>query len=247
MLTATNAGNGRGLAGFSDSWQGVYGHSNENAGIVGESLNFDGVYGVSQSATHAAVSAHNDGFGGFGVWAAGGDVANGTAAIHGGSAKGNAVEGISAKNTASGVYGQNDATGYGVAGRATNGTGVLADSANGWALKASGNATQSRAGSGFVKAMAFIDPFNSADPIRQCFNSQLPPSQATSGDCDIIYTKISTGYYNFDFGFQVNDRFVSVTPARYLSEMTVLPTGTNTQWDVVTSGPSDNRFFIFVY
>src|SRR5207253_368504 len=93
VLTATNTGNGRGLAGFSDSWQGVYGHSNSNAGVVGESTNFDGVYGVSLTATHAAVSAHNDVFGGFGLWAAGGDVANGTAAVHGQSANGNGVEG----------------------------------------------------------------------------------------------------------------------------------------------------------
>jgi hypothetical protein len=146
------------------------------------------------------------------------------------------------------VYGQDDnANSYGVAGHSNNGAALVGDSPNGWAVQSLGNATQSRAGGGFVKAMAFIDPFNTTDPIRQCFNSQLPPSQATKGDCDIIYTKLGTGYYNFDFGFQANDRFVSVTPARYVSEMTVLPTGTNTQWDVVTSGPSDNRFFIFVY
>jgi hypothetical protein len=56
----------RGVAGFSDSWQGVYGHSNGNAGVVGESTNFDGVYGVSHSAA-AAVSGHNNG-GGYAFW-----------------------------------------------------------------------------------------------------------------------------------------------------------------------------------
>jgi hypothetical protein len=61
-----SSSSGRGVAGFSDSWQGVYGHSNSNAGVVGESTDFDGVYGVSHSAG-AAVSGHNNG-GGYAFW-----------------------------------------------------------------------------------------------------------------------------------------------------------------------------------
>jgi hypothetical protein len=34
-------------------------------------------------------------------------------------------------------------------------------------MQALGNASQTRVGGGFVKAMAFIDPFNSADHIGQ--------------------------------------------------------------------------------
>jgi hypothetical protein len=48
-----------------------------------------------------------------------------------------------------------------------------------------------------------------ADPIRQCFNSQLPPSQATSGSCGITLSRIAAGIYALDLGFQVTDRFVS--------------------------------------
>src|SRR3954452_18438892 len=148
-VTNTATSGGRAIQGTANTGQGVYGYSSQNAGLVGESLNFDGVYGVSHSATHSAVSAHNEAWGGYGLWAAGGSVANHTAAVHGQSNAGNAVEGISGKNTASGVYGENDSTGYGVAGRSTNGTAVLGDSSKGWAFDASGSATQSRTGGGF--------------------------------------------------------------------------------------------------
>src|SRR5438045_3127282 len=82
----------------------------------------------------------------------------------------------------SAVYGQdNRAQSYGVAGPSDNGVAVVGDSSAGWAMQALGNTTQTRLAGGFVKAMAFIDPFNSTDHIGQCFNSQLPPSQASSG------------------------------------------------------------------
>jgi hypothetical protein len=63
-----------------------------------------------------------------------------------GTGSGNGVIGESEGNTSSGVYGQNDNAGYGVAGRAANGTGVLADSANGTALNVSGVLVASRSG-----------------------------------------------------------------------------------------------------
>src|SRR5215216_5624356 len=149
--------------------------------------------------------------GGFGVWASGGGASKNKAAIHGQSGAGNAVEGISGKDIASGVYGQNNSAGFGVAGRSANGTGVMGDSANGWAMQAFGNASQTRGQSGFVKAMAYVNPFHTADPIKQCFDSQLPPAQATSGDCGITYGHPGNGTYTLDFPFQVDDRFLSVT------------------------------------
>ncbi len=48
-----------------------------------------------------------------------------------GSGSTNGVEGRSSNNIASGVYGQNDGTGYGVAWRSGNGTGVLGDTVGG--------------------------------------------------------------------------------------------------------------------
>jgi hypothetical protein len=50
---------GRGVAGFSDTFQGVFGHSNTQAGVVGESDRFDGVFGVSHNPSTPGVSGHN--------------------------------------------------------------------------------------------------------------------------------------------------------------------------------------------
>jgi hypothetical protein len=187
-----------------------------------------------------------------GVWASGGSVANNAAAVHGQSTAGNGVEGISGKNTASGVYGQNDSTGFGVAGRSTNGTGVLGDSSSGWAFNAFGNATQSRAKGGFVKAMALVSP-GGVDPIRQCFNSQLPPGQATSGDCGITYSSSGAGAYNLDFGFRVDDRFASLTPRDDRVFVSAAPTAVPSNkfevstYNYFTGGFTYNPFYIIVY
>jgi len=145
--------------------------------------------------------------GGNGVLATGGSVAKNASAVNGNSTAGNGVQGISGANSASGVYGQNNSSGYGVAGRSANGTGVLGDSSAGWAFNASGNATQSRNKGGFVKAMAYVDPGVTPHIVR-CFNSQLPASQATSGTCGITYSSTQAGVYTMDFGFQVSDRFM---------------------------------------
>jgi hypothetical protein len=152
---------------------------------------------------------------GTGVWASGGSHADNTAAVHGESANGNAVEGFSTADPASGLYGQdNNANSYGVAGHSDNGVAVVGDSSNGWAVQALGNTAQTRAANGFVKAMAFIDPVGGGDAIHQCFNSQLPPSQATDLNCGISYTpgNGTVGAHDvIGFGFKVNDRFVSAT------------------------------------
>jgi hypothetical protein len=73
VLGESQAGDGvvgrgrRGVVGESKEFQGVFGHSDENAGVVGESTGFDGIFGISHSAEHAGVSGHNDqgGFAGF--------------------------------------------------------------------------------------------------------------------------------------------------------------------------------------
>ena len=68
------------------------------------------------------------------------------------NAGGNGVAGSTNSAAASGVYGQNDGTGYGVAGRAANGIGVLAESANGSALMVEGALVLSRSGRTTVPA-----------------------------------------------------------------------------------------------
>jgi hypothetical protein len=195
------------------------------------------------------------GAGGYGVWASGGDASQNKAAIHGQSSAGNAVEGISGRNIASGVYGQNNSTGFGVAGHSTNGTAVMGDTSTGWAMQAIGPVNQTRGDGGFVKAMAFIDPVQD-DPIRQCFNSQLPPAQSESGDCGLTWSQASDPSDASDsivnFGFYLGDRVASVTPVRHgldpYYDTVSSPNSTSFQVRSVTpSGRCACPFYIVVY
>jgi len=227
-----------GVFGDSTNATGVHGKSS-TTGVFGQSVSGDGVTGLSHSALDAGVDAGNpgdlalmgkatgNGTGLRGVSVAGSGVRGITGsgrAVVGQSDKVAAV--IGSSGTATGVAGQtHSGQGFGgraigVSGSASGGAGVYGEGTigvagtglqGGPAFAAFGNATQNRSSGGFVKAMAYIDPFD-ADPIRQCFNSQLPPDQATSGDCGLTYTHAALGDDVIDFGFAVYDRPVSVTP-----------------------------------
>jgi hypothetical protein len=56
----------RGVVGESDTFQGVYGHSRDNAGVVGESQQFHALFGISHGSNNGGVIGINDA-GGFGV------------------------------------------------------------------------------------------------------------------------------------------------------------------------------------
>jgi hypothetical protein len=91
VLGTTDSGTG--VHGLSSSFTGVEGSSVSGVGVAGESTSGDGVAGGSESA-------------------------NG---VHGQSSSGNGVYGVSFSPTASGVYGETDHRGYGVAGRTNAG------------------------------------------------------------------------------------------------------------------------------
>jgi hypothetical protein len=258
-VTSTASSGGRAIQGTSAHGQGVYGHSDSNAGVVGDSSTFNGVFGTSNDTDSAGVSGHAAG-GGYGVFASGGNRLFNTAAIHGESAAGNAIEGFTTGSPASGVYGQNNnANSYGVAGHSNNGVAVVGDSSSGWAMQALGHATQSRTKGGFVKAMAYVNPDTfPSDPIRQCFNSQRAPTLATSGNCGISINTLATGVYKIDFGFQVSDRFVSVSGAGFNDHITtvaskaIAPSLTDNQlivrsYSVGTNNFETGIFYIAVY
>jgi hypothetical protein len=149
---------GRGLAGYSDTWQGVYGFSKSNAGLVGESNGFDAVFGISHSATNSGVAGFNDrrgagvsgtssngdgvvgrsttgrGLSGFsdtyqGVFGFSRDQAG----VVGESTRFDAVFGISHSATNSGVAGFNDQGGAGISGSSDKGIGVHGRSVSGYA------------------------------------------------------------------------------------------------------------------
>ena len=106
------------------------------------------------------------------------------------------------------VYGNaTGAGGWGVIGSATGagGIGVYGQGASGAAVHAEGNATQSRDNGGFVKALAYIDPFlPAAQYVVRSYNSQPGAS--------ITVERQNYGQYTIDFGFNVQDRFLSLTP-----------------------------------
>jgi len=222
--------------------------------ILGKSNTAGAPTQLSSGTTGSALKVTNSN-GGNGVSASGGSVAKNAAALNGTSSAGNGVQGISGKSSASGVYGQNNSTGFGVAGRSPNGTGIMGDSSGGWAVQAFGNASQARAGNGFAKAMAYVDPRDHpSDPIQRCFNSQLPPSQATSGNCGITIRGGSPGIRILDFGFRVDDRFplISAFYGQVIASARPFPTESPNELFVSTYDHSagqlaNSPFYIVVY
>jgi hypothetical protein len=155
----TNAGNPANTGVFGEGPTGVHG-TGSSIGVQG-----NGNTGVAGIGSGYGVYAHSTG-GSPGLYALsdGGDGAVGLGSRHGvygtGSSNGVRGDGVGAgangvygdTNNAggSGVYGQNDGAGFGVAGRAVNGTGVLADSANGTALQVTGRTKFSTSGTAVI-------------------------------------------------------------------------------------------------
>jgi hypothetical protein len=155
-----------GVAGSSGSQAGVYGSSSSGAGVIGQSVSSDGVSGSSTSANGVSgyssydvgVYGHTDSGGGYGVF---GDSINNSAGVCGVSYSGAGVigyvgtravqPGVSAET---GVWGIAEASAQSVAvrGSSDSGTGVLAESNSGAALKVSGKAQFSRSGRKTISA-----------------------------------------------------------------------------------------------
>jgi len=198
----------------------VYGESNTSRGVWGKSTGSSyGVYGESVNGIGTqGVSTTSIGVGGISI---------SSIAVSGTSTSGTGVYGeSSAVNTAAqaGVYGKGlGSGGVGVTGEANvaNAVGVLGvtSSASGFALYArntssgfglysENNVAQNRDKSGFVKAMVFV---NQDGTIARCYNGI---TGASTGNCGFSITKSNflAGDYVIDFGFKVDDRFLSVTP-----------------------------------
>jgi hypothetical protein len=112
--------------------------------------------------------------------------------VYGETTMGNAVYGLSHRAEFAAVAGQNDQGGY--------------------AMYADGNTGQARDKGGWVKAMAYI---NTDRSMIRCFNSTLAGSAATTVPCGFKPGGVvGEGFNPIDFGFRVDDRFISVTPTR---------------------------------
>jgi hypothetical protein len=138
----------RGVVGISDSYQGVYGKSVDNAGIVGESDKLHGIFGVCHNPNGAGVYGTNDttGFGLQGVCSKGRGVTGASDSgpgIYGESKSASGGEGWSGSGyglagqsqTSAGIRGTSQ-NGTGTEGWSTNGVGVFATSQNSTALLA---------------------------------------------------------------------------------------------------------------
>ena len=206
-VNGTNLGTGPGVSGVSSGsgQPGVRGvNAEENGiGVRGEANapSSVGVYGKSDANTGVYGQSTN----GSGVW---GQTASTTRpGVRGVSTASNGIGVRGEANAAGsvGVWGQSNAN-TGVYGLSTDGIGVWGQSTNGAAMRADGKAVQARDQGGWVKAMVYI---NYDGSIVRCYNGV---TGASDGGCGFTVTKFTRGGYGVDFGVQVNDRFIIVTP-----------------------------------
>jgi hypothetical protein len=115
--------------------------------------------------------------------------------------------GIWGKSPAYGVYGESP-SGIAVAGVSPSGYGVFGSSQYGFAMYAGSDAKQVRASGGWIKAMAYV----AGTTISRCYNSQAGSASAASTPPCGFTSSGAGNLWTVTFGFQVNDRFISVTP-----------------------------------
>jgi hypothetical protein len=206
LFTAVKGGT-TGVFASSDTGTGVFGSG--GIGVLGDSSNGDGVHGINGAGASGVAGINNgSGQGIYGV--AAGSTGQG---VHGesfgtGASNGfgpDGVDGITHSAAGSGVAGVNDAPG---------GTGVYGVSTNGgYGFVTPSNVQQDRGAGGWVKAMVFVDPFTqNGTAITRCYNSQASGSTVSTPPCGFSITHEQQGEDLIDFGFQVNDRFVSASP-----------------------------------
>ena len=107
-----------------------------------------------------------------------------------------------------------------------------------------GNVVQDRGSNGLVKAMAFVDGSNT---IVRCYNSTLTGSAATTPPCG-FQNLMASGNRQIDFGFQVDDRFVSVTANQVAgSTASFLIAGGVPTSLIIPTTPSNAPFMIVVH
>jgi hypothetical protein len=237
-----NTGGGKGVFGASASGQGVAGQTTSGSGVVGQSSTGNGVYGATKgtSGQSGAAGVWGDTHDYYGVWgtSVAGDGVHGNSSsasgVYGLSVAGAGAWGESAgydgvhghtsnaNGNTSGVAGFGDGnnngtfgisgSGNGVYGTSTSGNGVFGHSNSGYGMATDGSVSQPAYQSGWVKAMALVNFDGTNYYIDECFNSQLPASQASVPPCGISLPFFQTGQFYIDFGFDISHRFPHVQP-----------------------------------
>jgi hypothetical protein len=77
-------------------------------------------------------------------------------------------------------------------------------------LHVAGNAAQDRDKGGMIKALLYV---SGNGTIQRCYNGTTGTS---TGNCGFSVTQLSSGNYEVNFGFQITDRFISVTTSSSL-------------------------------
>jgi hypothetical protein len=106
--------------------------------------------------------------------------------------------------------------------------------------------------------MAFVDPFASGGiAVTRCFNSQQTGAAVSTPPCGITINHIGQGINLLDFGFQVTDRFVSITGAAnplyvtsnfsYCTDCTSANQVETDTAQVNTAQNADAQFTIFIF
>jgi hypothetical protein len=197
-----------GSAKVSDSFISQYSAGIQIAGneIVGGTILAVAPISAGSTTTTAAVTGTNDvnGFGVYGTSLGAAGIWGESFATTGGIEDG--VHGVAHSPGSSGVAGVNGAGGIGVYG--TGGTGVFGTGSN-FGFSTDSNVQQARTAGGWAKAMMFYNGFNGS--IVSCFNSTLSGAAASTPPCGFNSDKTGKGDYIIDFGFQVDDRFLSLT------------------------------------
>jgi trimeric autotransporter adhesin len=158
------------------------------------------------------------------------------------SANGRGVFGLAPGASGVGVIGETTgSTGIGVTGKTLNG--------QGWAFSATGNAQQDRGSGGWAKALVTVNGGSPPYTILRCFNSTLPGSIASVPPCGFNLLEQQYAVFNIDFGFEVDDRFWSVSAEGYfvggdngaiIANAYAAPAGFKTMLQVATYTDSGN-------
>ena len=141
---------------------------------------------------------------------------------------------------------------------------------SGFGIAADNNAWQARGAGGWVKAMAYVDPFVPGGiAITSCYNSQATGAAVTTPPCGITLLDHAQGANLVDFGFQVSDRFIQLTARATVQSVNAGATAVsafmtfdvgeqananqvwvqtiNTNGQGGPNGSVDTPFYIFVY
>jgi hypothetical protein len=120
----------------------------------------------------------------------------------------------------------------------------------GMVITDNGHITQARDKGGLVKAMIYVDPFLPASQyIVRCYNGV---TSSSTGNCGFSMVRDGTGIYRINFGFQINDRFFSLSLNQSGATGSVNVNATNeivivTHLVYGSAERVDTRFYVIVY